>query len=110
MKIKWTKLGSRKFLALVGAVVLTISNALAGQPLDVNHLLAAVGALLTYIAVEGIIDHKAVKNGSGKATMSGALKKEIEALHGKIDGLALTEQEPLIGFNSSEDKPPVDEE
>lgn len=79
--INWKKVGGRKFVAAFITFITAITSALAGNVLDINTLILAVCGFITFIVIEGIIDFKAVSNGSPqKVTVSGELKKRLAIL------------------------------
>lgn len=97
--------GGRKAFFAILAVIIPILNALMGEPLDTKALGMAISGLLTFILAEGAKDYKNAKGGNGKATLSGALKKEIEALNAKIDDLSGSSVNVEVGGPIISDKP-----
>lgn len=78
--INWGKVGGRKFVAAFVTFLTALTNALAGDILDIRTLTISVLGFLLFIIVEGIIDFKAANNTTPKSTLSGKLKKEIAEL------------------------------
>ena len=60
------RIKSRKFLSMVGAVLIACGSALAGQIEWSQAVWAVLLAVLGYMGVEGIADIKATKEGSSK--------------------------------------------